>query len=146
MSEKMGRPMKFNNPDELQFAIDKYFNECKENKRTVITKTGDVIEIPDPRIPCIAGLAYALGVDRQTIYNYADKDDFFGTIKKARDYIFSLIEDGLTNDTINPTGKIFLAKNYGYTDKKEIESINTYSEQTINTIRDIINNAKSRND
>lgn len=116
-----GRPLKFKSAEELQAKIDEYFKRCEERTGIFISKEGKKIEIPSPIIPTIAGLAYAVGVDRQTIYNYAEKDEFFDTIKNARDYIISLIESKLVNTNSNAGGIIFLAKNYGYQDKQEVE-------------------------
>jgi hypothetical protein len=103
---KGGRPPLFKSVDDLQSKIDVYFKECEDLEE----------------IPTIAGLAYALETDRQTIYKYEKKDMFSDTIKKARNFIISRIERNLVNSKGNVTGGIFLAKNYGYKDKQEIES------------------------
>jgi len=118
-----GKPPKFSSVEELQGLIDEYFKECKEHKSNIITKEGKVVVADDPIIPTIAGLAYRLHTDRHTIYNYAAKDDeYFHVIKRAREYILSQIESRLANGGGNIVGTIFLAKNYGYQDKKEVES------------------------
>ena len=116
-----GRPLLFKSPKELQDKIDIYFDECKKNKSTITTKDG-VLTVDTPLIPTIAGLAYALNTDRHTIYNYEQKDEYFHIIKKARDFIFSQIESKLQNSNTNAAGTIFLLKNYGYSDKQEIET------------------------
>jgi len=67
----------------------------------------------------MAGLAYYLGVDRKTIYNYSKDDEFFPTIKKYRDWILFEIEEQCA--TKGHAGSIFLAKNYGYTDRQELD-------------------------
>jgi DNA-binding XRE family transcriptional regulator len=138
-----GRPLLFKSPKELQEKIDKYFQECKDNYIEIVNKHGNKAIINKPLIPTIAGLAYNIGVDRQTIYNYSEKEEFFDTIKKARDYIYMCIENGLTNFD-NPTGKIFIAKNYGYTDKNEIEhsgsiDISDIKKMILNNLNDKIN-------
>jgi hypothetical protein len=123
---KEGRPLLFKNKEELQIKIDEYFKECKENKKQIYLKgIGTPLEINDPLVPCIAGLAYFLGVNRETIYNYSSRDEFFDTIKKARDYILYRLENKLVNSNENVTGSIFVAKNYGYKDTQEIKQINT---------------------
>ena len=99
----MGRPLKFKTEEKLQEAINGYFEYCEEKKK------------PET----IAGLAYHLDIDRHTIYNYEKRDDFFHTIKKARDRILAGLEEALFTD--GKSGQIFLAKNYGYSDKQEIE-------------------------
>jgi hypothetical protein len=120
MSEKVGKPLIFPDKESLQDAIDKYFKYCKDNKKKVLTKEGDVIELDNPLIPCIAGLAYFLKVDRQTIYNYSARDEYFDIIKGARDYIFYCLENKLCNAEGNQGGTIFIAKNYGYEDKRDL--------------------------
>jgi hypothetical protein len=120
---KLGRPPKFFTPEQMKKEIDKYFKECQDNTSQVVTKEGLIVDIKDPKIPCYAGLAYALDMDRHQLWNYSNKDDFYLTIKKARDLITQMLEDSLINSKNNPVGKIFISKNYGYTDKQEIEMI-----------------------
>lgn len=98
-----GRPPLWNTSEELEKEIQGYYSHCEEKKKPLT----------------IAGLAVWLGVDRQTIYNYETKDEFFGTIKKARDHILAGLEEALFTE--GKAGQIFLAKNYGYTDKQEID-------------------------
>ena len=116
-----GQPPKWKDPEELQALIDAYFLECKNNQEEVVTKDGLVVKVNRPEVPTIAGLAYHIGVDRHTVYNYAYKDAFFHTIKKARDYVLQRMERKLSNADSQVVGTIFLAKNYGYSDKNEIE-------------------------
>ncbi len=104
---KGGRPKRFKTPEQLKKEIDGYFQEC-ENKE---------------RYPTFAGLAYYLDIDRQTLYNYKDKygKEYFDVIKKARERIKAEIEQRLMDTTKSKSGVIFLAKNYGYTDRQEID-------------------------
>ncbi len=118
---KGGRPLLFDSKTKLQSAIDKYFEECKNNKAIFIDKMGKSHRVSDPIIPTIAGCAYEIEMDRQTFYNYAKKDKFFDTIKKARNYIIAQWESKLINTNANAGGIIFTAKNYGYADKQEIQ-------------------------
>lgn len=117
----IGRPPIFQTPEELQTAIEAYFNECRNNKTKVLTKDGKVVDLPDPKIPTIAGCAYAVGMDRHTFYDYENKDEFSHTIKRARNYIIAQWESKCINTNANAGGIIFIAKNYGYTDKQEFE-------------------------
>ena len=96
---KGGRPLAFKSEEELQAAIDDYFEE-----ETIVT---------------MAGLAFHLGIDRQTLYNYEKKQEYFDIIKKARNRILIQLEKSLMTE--GKAGQIFLAKNYGYTDKQEME-------------------------
>jgi len=95
-----GRPLAYSDPKKLQADVDKYFKE-------------------EPQ-PTLAGLAYALGIDRQTLYNYEDKEQYFDIIKRARDKVASTYETRLIYGS-QPTGVIFALKNMGWKDKTESE-------------------------
>ena len=101
--KRRGRPLgttKFKTPKELQEAVDKYFDTEKQ--------------------PTLAGLAYHIGIDRQTLYNYKNRDNFFDIIKKATDKVASVYEGRLIYNN-NSTGVIFALKNMGWTDRHELE-------------------------
>lgn len=93
-----GRPLLFDHPGKLQAEIETYFASTLR--------------------PTLAGLAYALGIDRQTLYNYEKRQEFFDIIKKARDRVEVTYEERLIYDT-QPTGVIFALKNMGWKDKTE---------------------------
>ena len=98
-----GRPRAFKSVEDLEQKFETYKDYLKTNDKP----------------PTIAGLAYYLGCDRQTIYNYEAKDEFFCTIKRFREWVMMNIEE---NCIIRGNGgTVFIAKNYGYTDKQEIE-------------------------
>ena len=63
-----GRPNKITEKKELQEKIDKYFKEC-DNKSEPYT---------------ITGLCIALDICRDTLCEYAKKEEFSDTIKKAK--------------------------------------------------------------
>lgn len=96
-----GRPLLFETKEKLEEAINKYFEDCQKREKP----------------PTIAGLAFWLDVDRHTIYNYEKRDEFFHTIKRVRNRIMAILEEELM--VKGTGGQIFLAKNYGYTDKQE---------------------------
>ena len=107
MNEKHagGRPPKYTKAEEMQKKIDMYFMEC-DAKNEPYTVTG---------------LALALDVDRRTLLNYSEKDEFFPTIKKAKLKVENYLEKRLINDS-STTGIIFnLKNNYDWRDKQEIE-------------------------
>jgi len=99
-NNKGGRPPIWTDPIELKELIYDYF---KGNDR-----------------PTLAGLAYALNIDRQTLYNYAKKDGFFDIIKKAREKVESIYEERLLYED-RPTGVIFALKNMGWYDVSKID-------------------------
>ncbi len=95
-----GRPAKYKSPEELQSAIDLYFDENDK--------------------PTISGLAYHLGFEsRQSFYDAEKKPEFTYTIKKARLKIESIYETALHSNAC--TGAIFALKNFGWSDKQEID-------------------------
>lgn len=108
MSEnKGGRPLKYTNVEDMQNDIYNYFAECDEKGKPYT----------------VSGLALALGTCRQTLLNYADKDEFLDTIKEAKAKIESFNEEMLYNKDVPTTGVIFnLKNNYGWKDKQEIEA------------------------
>lgn len=131
-----GRPVLYSTPAELQKLIDKYFQDCKNNKSDFVTKEGKILKVSNPLVPCIAGCAHAIGMDRSTFYDYELKDEFSYTIKKARNYIISTWESKMVNTNANAGGIIFAGKNYGYNDTQKIQhsgSIVTGFEFEINT-------------
>lgn len=143
-----GQPLKFKTVKELEDKIQEYFDSCFEeqwvdedvrdedgNKAYVrvplmpIAKGGyagsDVIPSIKHykkkvliKIPVVSGLAYFLGTSRRTLLNYEEKDDYFHTIKEAKQFIEYCTEEGMINGKINPTAAIFNMKNnWGWKDE-----------------------------
>ena len=109
-----GRPPKFTSVEDLENAIQDYFDNLP-TKQVVI---GGVIE-EVPR-PTITGLALRLGFDsRQSFYDYEQREQFSYIIKRARLMIEHEYEMGLTGP--NPAGVIFALKNLGRRDRQEME-------------------------
>lgn len=98
-SKMAGKPRKFDTADELQAAIDYYF-ETVEGPLT------------------ITGLALALGFcDRQSLYDNEKLPEYSCIIKNARLRVENGYEKNLSAN--NPTGSIFALKNMGWRDKVE---------------------------
>jgi hypothetical protein len=95
-----GRPMIWKDPIELSDLISDYFNQTSR--------------------PTLSGLAVFLEVDRQTLYNYKEKDEFFGIIKRATAKVEAIYEERAIYEN-NPTGVIFALKNMGWSDNKKID-------------------------
>lgn len=103
----VGRPLKYTSVEDMQRDIDKYFVECDEKGKPYT----------------VSGLAYALGTNRQTIINYESKEEFFDTVKRAKEKIELFNEEMLYSKDVSTTGVIFnLKNNYGWKDKQEIEA------------------------
>jgi hypothetical protein len=94
----MGRPRVYENADELEIAVDAYFEA--EGKKTM------------------TGLALALGFDsRQSLYDYQKNETFSYIINKALLRVECQYEENLSGN--NVAGSIFVLKNMGWKDKTE---------------------------
>jgi hypothetical protein len=91
-----GRPMIWKDPIELSNLVSDYFNQTDR--------------------PTLSGLALFLEIDRQTLYNYKDRDQFFDIIKRATSKVEAVYEERAIYEN-NPTGVIFALKNMGWTDR-----------------------------
>jgi hypothetical protein len=101
-----GRPMKFESPEKLQELIDAYFKNCDDNDE----------------IYTVTGLAMALDTDRQTLVNYSKREEYFDTIKKAKQKVENQMITRALTGAYNSAVSIFLMKNnFGYVDKTEQE-------------------------
>ena len=100
---KLGRPPMYDDPQELFDVIEEYFDGVSDTEKLTIT-----------------GLVLHCGFcDRQSFYEYEEKPDFTYTIKRARLRIENSYEFHLFEKTY--PGAIFALKNFGWTDKKELE-------------------------
>lgn len=99
-----GRPLKYQTPEDMQADIDAYFAECFDKEKP----------------PTVSGLALSLDMDRRTLVDYAHRDAFFPTVKKARARIEETLETSLYGNGV--AGVIFnLKNNFGWKDKTEQE-------------------------
>ena len=115
-----GRPAKYENPEDMQKIIVEYFNECgKEGKKPTVTGLGYVLDMNR------TDLIYENCIDNENLFARFDdsvKLGFTNTIKDAKRFIESCLEDKLINGTTTPIGLIFALKNnYGWVDKQEVE-------------------------
>ena len=119
-----GRPRLYNNVDDMQKDIDKYFKECKKDNRPFT----------------MSGLANALDMTRQTLVNYSYKDEFFDTIKKAREKVQQQLEE---NALMNKTNSIFtifnLKNNFGWRDEVEVKTEDKTSklDELVEALKDV---------
>ena len=99
---KVGRPLKIETPEQMEKILNEYFETTEENKIT------------------ITGICLALNLDKSNFYEYEKRKGYEDIVKRARmivenSYEMSLRENGRTGD-------IFALKNFGWTDKQEIEN------------------------
>jgi hypothetical protein len=126
----MSRPLKFQTVEELQQAIDGYFEGIKET----LYINADGVHIYEPLT--ITGLALALDTTRQTLMDYENRDEFTDTIKKAKTRIENYAEKRLFGTA--PTGAIFALKNYGWKDKTESDITSGGKEISGKTVTNLI--------
>ena len=104
----MGRPFLFDTEEELKKRIDEYWDYCELKER--------------PMTFC--GLAYFLGMTRQTLHNYSRRDKYSHIIEEAKNRIEMDTEERLQIAGQATTGIIFsLKNNYKWNDKQEIEAV-----------------------
>jgi hypothetical protein len=109
-----GQPKIFGTPEELQEKVDAYFD--RDNEGAWYTNE----EGQKVYAPTMAGLARFLEVDRKTVTNYAHRDEYFPTIKKARSRVEEFLERRLYGTAV--TGVIFnLKNNFDWKDKNEVD-------------------------
>jgi hypothetical protein len=98
----MGRPLRFETPEEFEQAANDYFAVCEAKERR----------------PTVNGLALALGFNsRQSLLNYEDRPEFLDLVKAVRTRLEDEWEQALSGP--NAAGTIFWLKNQGWTDKSE---------------------------
>lgn len=116
----VGKPLRFKTVKELDDAVENYFT----TDAYMPNSSGD-----NEYLPTMAGLALSLNVDRKTIVNYSNRDEYFPTVRKARAKIEAFIETRLYGN--NVTGCIFnLKNNFDWKDKQEVETKDTTNEVT----------------
>jgi hypothetical protein len=100
----MARPRIYNDENELQEEIIKYFEQTTETKER----------------PTVTGLALFLGfASKQSLYDYEKNERFSYPIKRALTMIECELEKRLENQSVS--GIIFALKNMGWTDKVQTE-------------------------
>ena len=125
-----GKSKKFETSEQLQEAINEYFDFCDKNTVKIFNKKDNcLVDIPKPIPYTIEGLCDVLDCDRDTLLNYEkaeNYEEFFGTVKRAKNKIQrNKVERGLMGDS-NPAVSIFdLKNNHGYIDKVQNENNST---------------------
>lgn len=96
-----GRPVLYSNPDDFTKVANDYFAKC----------------VADETVPTVNGLCIALGMTRETLLRYEEKDGFSDSVKMVRMRLEAAWEQRLAGP--NAAGTIFWLKNQGWTDRSE---------------------------
>lgn len=107
-NNKVGRPRKYQNVEELEQLIEEYFSKCDETKRPYT----------------ITGLALYLDMDRKSLLRYEKdyEDEFCHTIKRAKERVQEFVECCLFKKGI-AQGIIFnLKNNFGWQENQKVDA------------------------
>jgi hypothetical protein len=118
-----GRPVKFKTVEEIQGLIEEYFTYCDNRIKTVWDdEKQKEMAVTYPAPYTMHGLARALGMCRQSLINYENKDEFLDAIKEARERIAEDVETRLMDGKAQ-SGAIFnLKNNFGWKDESKVEN------------------------
>ena len=107
----------FNSPDEMAERIDEYFNS-RQATRTIKGRdaNGNLLEWEETyyRPPTMAGLALSLGITRQTLINYAERDEFLPVLTRAKHQVAEWVEEALFTREGSNGARFALEVNHGY--------------------------------
>lgn len=148
-----GRPLKFGTAAELDLAIQNYFAECDPHTTQALVETGrdskgnmlfDTRTVLTEQQPYkITGLARTLGITRQTLINYGERQEFFDTVRDARQKCEEWWEGALASQYANGA-KFNLNVNHGWTETKNIDHT-TAGESIVPVVRIIDERQPNRN-
>lgn len=101
----VGRPRKIDSPETFDMLVDSYIDMCRTANEPIL----------------LTGMVLALGlVSKDTFYEYQKFPEFTDSVKRARTLIELEYEKRLNNSS-NASAPIFALKNFGWTDKQEVE-------------------------
>lgn len=125
---KVGRPPRYTNPEDMQVIIDAYFKEC-EGKPLINESTGEPYfdKYGQPIIigaqpPTVTGLALALGFNtRLALINYQGKPEFANTVMRAKARVERYAETRLFDKDGASGAKFSLANNFnGWRERQDV--------------------------
>lgn len=129
---KVGRPLKYKTPEEMQEKIDEYFESCFRPVRVFIKDTNKYINLTDEngkvikeqyRPFTVTGLANALDLNRSDLLNYDKKSEFHNTVTRAKRKCEIYAEERLFDRDGNRGAIFSLSNNFkGWAAKQQIET------------------------
>jgi hypothetical protein len=118
----LGRPQKFDSPEELAEKANDYFKWCMDNpfKREEIVKyrdthTKDTVEVMRPFT--LEALCIHLGIVRNTFKNYEEREDFLTVTRAIRQIIDNQQFEGAASGFLNPN---IIARKLGLRDTNDL--------------------------
>lgn len=109
MKKKPGARLKYQTIKKLKEAVEEYFDDVRKNEKR----------------PTMSGLALHLGLSRQGLLDYANRDGYGQVVQWAKQRVEVSFEEALYGTSVS--GVIFnLKNNFGWKDKQEIEQHNTH--------------------
>lgn len=107
-----GRPLLYPEPEKLEEKCNGYFEEVDSKNLTE--------KVARPYL--VSGLALFLGMDSDSLLEYAKRDKFFGIIKRAKEKISLNLQERSIIDPRAAVGCLFNLKcNHGMIEKKHVE-------------------------
>lgn len=111
---------KYTDPAKLAADIDAYFAKCDARTVKKLTKDGELVEVPEPEVYTVAGLAVHLKMTRKCLLDYHKREKFAYIVSLAKTRIEAqVVQRSMT--TQYATGCIFnLKTNFGYVETQNI--------------------------
>lgn len=110
--------------EQMYDDIFDYFNECKG--REMLDQDGDVVLNRDgepvmvgKEHPTLSGLAFSLGMTRETLYKYHKDDEFKELLDYAKTYIENYTEQKLFDRNTARGAEFSLSNNFGWSQKQD---------------------------
>ena len=130
-TRKVGRPLDYETPQELEEWIDMYFDECKANRgraqRISVCDDPDKLkailaeeegQFTEDIHPTTTGLALYLGMSRTALINYEGREEFVGSMKMGKARVETYSEQKLFGNNTNGV-KFSLENNFNWKTKNE---------------------------
>ena len=105
---KLGRPLKFNNPSELEDLIDTYFKKCQH----------------DRIVPGKIGLINYLGISKKTFYNYLEEDHQYSDVMDRALITIEAFSEALLYTDKFKGAKFNLEQQFGWNEGSKNHNIN----------------------
>jgi len=156
-----GRPLKYT-PDDFSKRINRYFNSISYYEDVLNDAGEPAIDIDGEKIikvvyaapPSILGMCLFIGISRETLLEYSNREQFADTIKEAKAKVEQYLADQL-NRTTQVAGIIFnLKNNFGWKDVQTVENtgpnggplliqaVSAYSDEDLRLMAEIMERAQ----